>query len=35
MSLLLTIPLGAGILAVLITVIKGRTSRVTTLRIDH
>jgi hypothetical protein len=35
MSLWLTISLGIGIIAVFVTVIKRRTSRVTTLHIDH
>jgi hypothetical protein len=35
MSLWSTIALGVGIIAVLIAVIKARTSTVTTLRIDH
>jgi hypothetical protein len=36
MSLLLTIPLGAGIFAILITLIRRRgASSVTTLHIDH
>jgi hypothetical protein len=35
MSLWLTIPVGVGIIAVLITLFKRRTSAVTTLRIDH
>jgi len=35
MSLWFTIPLGVGIIAVLIAVIKRRTSGVTMLHIDH
>jgi hypothetical protein len=35
MSLWLLVPLGIGILAVLIAVIKRRASNVTSLRIDH
>jgi hypothetical protein len=35
MSLWFTIALGVGIIAVLITVIRRRTSSVTTLHIDH
>jgi hypothetical protein len=35
MALWLTIPLGAGIIAVLIAVVKRRASNVTTLHIDH
>jgi hypothetical protein len=35
MALWLTIALGVGIIAVLITVIKRRRSGVTTLHIDH
>jgi hypothetical protein len=35
MSLWLTIPLGVAIISVIVAVIKRRTSRVTTLHIDH
>jgi hypothetical protein len=35
MSVLLAIPLGAAVIAVFVTVIKGNRSNVTTLRIDH
>jgi hypothetical protein len=35
MSLWFTIPLGVAIISVLIALIKGRTSGVTTLHIDH
>jgi hypothetical protein len=35
MSIWLTIPLGVGIIAVLIAVIRGRSSGVTALRIDR
>jgi len=35
MSLWFTIPLGVGIIAAIIAVIKRRGSSVTTLRIDH
>jgi len=35
MSILFTIPLGVGIIAVLITVITHRRSSVTVLHIDH
>ena len=35
MSLWSTIPLGVGIITVLIALIKGRTSNVTALHIDH
>ncbi len=35
MSLLLTMPLGVGVIALLIAVIKRRTSVVTSLHIDH
>jgi hypothetical protein len=35
MSLWLTIPLAVAIIAVIVVVIKRRTSRVTSLHIDH
>ena len=35
MSLWLTVPLGVAIIAVVVSFIKRRTSRVTTLHIDH